>query len=67
MPIIWPWDGAEEFYPDEWIGQNYKEIVEMVLDTQRTQLKVIENNKQVISQRYSMENIFAKLQDEMGV
>lgn len=67
VPIIWPWDGADEFYPDEWIGQNHQEIVEMVLDTQRTQLKVIEKNKQVISQRYSMRNIFAKLQDEMGV
>jgi glycosyltransferase involved in cell wall biosynthesis len=67
VPIIWPWDGAEEFYPESWIGQNHQEIVEMVLDSQRTQLKVIEKNKQVISQRYSMEKIFAKLQDEMGV
>ena len=35
VPIIWPWDGAEEFYPDSWIGQNHQEIVEMVLDSQR--------------------------------
>lgn len=67
VPIIWPWDGAEEFYPNSWIGQNYSEIVDMVLDTQRTQHKVIEKNKKEISQRYSMEKIFPKLQDEMGV
>ena len=67
VPIIWPWDGAEEFYPNSWIGQNYSEIVDMVLDTQRTQHKVIEKNKKEISQRYSMDKIFPKLQDEMGV
>lgn len=67
VPIIWPWDGAEEFYPDSWIGQNHQEIVEMVLDTQRRKSTVIQKNKQLIYQRYSMNQIFTKLQDEMGL
>ena len=67
VPIIWPWDGAEEFYPDSWIGQNHQEIVEMVLDSQRRKSSVIQKNKQLIHQRYSMNKIFTKLQDEMGL
>jgi glycosyltransferase involved in cell wall biosynthesis len=67
VPIIWPWAGAEEFYPVEWIGQTHFELVEMVLDSHRKELERIEENKKMISERYSLEYIFSKLTDEIGV
>ena len=67
VPVIWPWEGAEEFYPSSWIGQNHNEIVQIVLDTHRAQRENIEKNKKLISDLYSMEYIFTKLQDEIGV
>ena len=66
VPVVWPWKGAEEFYPKSW-RQNHKQITEILLDTNRTQEAIIKENKDLISQRYSMEIIFNKLMKEIGV
>ncbi len=67
VPVIWPWEGAEEFYPQSWIGQNHKQITEILLDTSIKQEAIIKDNKDLITQRYSMEIIFNKLMKEIGV
>jgi glycosyltransferase involved in cell wall biosynthesis len=67
VPVIWPWEGAEEFYPKSWIGQNHKQITEILLDTNRKQEEMIKENKNFISRRYSMETIFNKLMKEIEV
>jgi len=61
IPIIWPWEGVTEFYPAEWVGKTHTELVELTVDASRKKANVLESNKSLISERYSMEIIFSKL------
>lgn len=65
VPIIWPWEGVNEFYPAEWVGEIHKQLVEMAININRRDPDVIESNKAFIRQKYSMDIIFMKLLDIM--
>ena len=63
VPIIWPWDGAKEIYT-EWIAiENTGEALSKILSTTFGDQE--QSNRELIEQKYGLEVIFSKLENEM--
>ena len=69
FPVIWPWEGADDLYPEEWVVQDTKDAVKkMVAYAEET---VDERNLQasiraeIIRDRYDFEKVFPQLTEAL--
>ena len=63
VPIIWPWDGAKEIYTEDWVIENTGEALSKILSTKFGDQE--HSNRELIEQKYGLEVIFSKLENEM--
>ena len=63
VPIIWPWDGAKEIYTDDWVIENTEDALSTILSTDFGSKEQI--NRKLIEEKYGLEAIFSKLENEM--
>ena len=63
VPIIWPWDGAKEIYTEDWVIENTGEALSKILSTTFGDQE--QSNRELIEQKYGLEVIFSKLENEM--
>ena len=63
VPIIWPWDGAKEIYTEDWVIENTGEALSKILSTTFGDQE--QSNRELIEQKYGLEVIFSRLENEM--
>ncbi|MDG1549034.1 MAG: hypothetical protein P8Q94_03180, partial [Candidatus Poseidoniaceae archaeon] len=65
FPIIWPWVGADELYPKEWVTEDINNAVEKIIQYSKlsTNDKLLEGEKKFnfIQENYSLEVILPRL------
>ena len=68
LPIIWPWEGSEDIYPEEWIVKDTQDAGKRILDFYKNgnKRKIISENKKIIEDRFGLKNIFEKLEGFIG-
>ncbi len=64
LPIIWPWEGSDDIYPNEWIVKNTKYAVERIIEYEKNENKenIVDKNKKIIEERFGLKNIFKRLE-----
>ena len=67
VPLIWPWDGVEEFYPESWVGDTHTDLIKMASDLSKKDPRKIEINKKLIHEKYSMDLIFSRFEGLMNI
>lgn len=71
IPIIWPWDGAEDTYTSEWVIKDTHTAVEKVNTIQALPLSKIneirDHNYQLISDKYGYKTIYKQLENIMEI
>ncbi len=69
LPVVWDWEGARQFYPEEWFVQSEDEAVERILKTLGTSFssydKTAVANKDYIEENFGLVTIFQKLEKEL--
>lgn len=65
FPIIWPWVGADELYPKDWVTEDINNAVEKIIQYSKlsTNDKLLEGEKKYnfIQENYSLEVILPRL------
>lgn len=69
FPIIWPWTGAAELYPNEWVVNNIddatKKIIEYSKLAESQKIKYTTNRINFIKSNYDLEVILPKMADAL--
>lgn len=66
IPILWPWEGAEHVYTDDWIARDLDEAVKIFEKHMRSDTfvkKKILDNRQLVFRRYDQEKTFYLMDD----
>ena len=68
LPILWPWDGSEDIYHEDWVIENTHKAVEKIKKLSQSDYseQLVENRK-LIRKEYGIDKIFPQLEKAMGL
>jgi len=65
VPVVWPWEGADKAYPQDWIVKDVDEAKQRILahlgDNFDAYAPIAEDNKRFLAERYGMDKIIGEL------
>ena len=65
FPVIWPWEGADELYPEEWVIKDVEDAANVMIahaaSSKEDRLKGVGERFEVVRSRYDLEEVFPKL------
>ena len=65
FPVIWPWEGADELYPEEWVIKGVEDAANVMIEysqsTEEERLAGAEDRFEVVRSRYDIEEVFPQL------
>ena len=65
FPVIWPWEGADELYPEEWVIRDVEDAANVMIahaaSSKDERLNGAEERFEVVRSRYDLEEVFPQL------